>query len=52
MWASAGLRTEFNCSKAVEVGWSCHSCEYLQLCQREIATDEIKEEKIIESAAM
>ena len=33
---------EFKFSKTVEVGWSCSN---LQLCQREIATDEIQERK-------
>ena len=33
---------EFKFSKTVQVRWSCYD---LQLCQREIATDEIQERK-------
>ena len=33
---------EFKFSKTGEVGWLCYN---LQLCQREIATDEIQEEE-------
>ena len=44
-----GPGPEFKFSKTVEVSWSCKA---LQRCQREIATDEIQEEKYRESAAM
>ena len=49
MWASTSPGpslgrpgTEFKFSKTVQVGWSCQD---LQLCQREIASDEIQEKR-------
>ena len=44
-----GPRPKLKFSKTVQVGWSCYD---LQLCQLEIATDEIQEKKKIESTAI
>ena len=42
MWPSPGPEPDSKCPKTVEVGCSCYE---LKPCQREIATNEIQEEK-------